>query len=87
MANPTWQRLATFCRTFHIEWAGYKLCCSDDIFASVCVCSLQFWDCLFKVTVVDCLIRLMGFTGKSFLLLTHPSQPGECFRRRAQVMS
>ena len=45
----------------------------------------QFWDCLFKVTVVDCVIRLMGFTGKGIVLLTHPSQPEECFRRRAQV--
>ena len=46
---------------------------------------MQFWDCLFKVTVVDCVIRLMGFTGKGIVLLTHPSQPEECFRRRAQV--
>ena len=46
---------------------------------------LQFWDCLFKVTVVDCVIRLMGFTGKGIVLLTHASQPEECFRRRAQV--
>ncbi len=46
---------------------------------------LQFWDCLFKVTVVDCVIRLVGFTGKGIVLLTHPSQPEECFRRRAQV--
>ena len=35
--------------------------------------------------MVDCLIRLAGFTGKSVVLLTHPSQPEECFRRRAQV--
>ncbi|CAK0735440.1 hypothetical protein CVIRNUC_000581 [Coccomyxa viridis] len=46
-----------------------------------------FWDCLFKASVVDCLIRLIGFTGKSIVLLTHASQPEECFRRRAQVMS
>ena len=45
----------------------------------------QFWDCLFKVTVVDCVVRLVGFTGKGAVLLTHPSQPEECFRRRAQV--
>ena len=37
MANSTWQTLAIYCFTFHIEWANYKLCCIDKIFAKVCV--------------------------------------------------
>ena len=40
---------------------------------------LQFWDCLFKVTVVDCLVRLVGFTGKGVVLLTHPHSRKSAF--------
>ena len=70
------------------RWAGSRLPASASFNPRMMLmwCLLpQFWDCLFKVTVVDCVVRLMSFTGKGIVLLTCPSQPEECFRRRAQV--
>ena len=46
---------------------------------------LQLWSCLFKVAIVDALIRTLGFILKSMVLLLHPAQPEENNRRRSQV--
>ncbi|CAL8467079.1 g6615 [Coccomyxa elongata] len=45
------------------------------------------WSCLFKVAIVDALIRTLGFILKSMVLLLHPAQPEENNRRRSQVLA
>lgn len=46
---------------------------------------MQLWSCVFKVAIVDALIRILGFTLKSMVLILHPAQPEENHRRRSQV--
>ena len=41
---------------------------------------------MFKVAIVDALIRILGFTLKSMVLVLHPAQPEENNRRRSQVV-
>ncbi|EIE26740.1 hypothetical protein COCSUDRAFT_64636 [Coccomyxa subellipsoidea C-169] len=45
------------------------------------------WTCVFKVAIVDALIRILGFTLKSMVLVLHPAQPEENNRRRSQVLA
>ncbi|KAK9917011.1 hypothetical protein WJX75_009971 [Coccomyxa subellipsoidea] len=45
------------------------------------------WSCVFKVAIVDALIRILGFTLKSMVLILHPAQPEENHRRRSQVLA
>ncbi len=54
-------------------------------FANDAQMCLQLWSCLFKVAIVDALIRTLGFILKSMVLLLHPAQPEENNRRRSQV--
>lgn len=47
---------------------------------------LQVWECLFRVTVVDAVVRLAGVGAKALVLLAARAAPEERCRRRGQVL-
>ena len=45
----------------------------------------QVWECLFRVTVVDAVVRLAGVGAKALVLIAARATPEERCRRRGQV--
>ena len=45
----------------------------------------QVWECLFRVTVVDAVVRLAGMGAKALVVVAARAAPEERCRRRGQV--